>query len=241
VDHRRFVRGMLACAVCSAASAAFAQTAAPNLNGYVTLSNAYWKRGLAQNDGASAQLGIDFEHHTGFYVGAWAANVDFAYEYSAAQPRDIEVDVYAGYHRRRELWSWNVGLSRYAYPGTAIAYDYDEITATFGFRDRVFYSAAYSDSYYSGAHSALNQQVSIAFPLQGDFEIGATLGKFAIADGVLDITHWNVGVSKLVRRMSFDLRYYDGNYANVSYFGDPNAHHYVVSISYALRGSRPRT
>jgi uncharacterized protein (TIGR02001 family) len=240
VSNWRYVRWTLTCAVCGAAPVALAQTAVPNLNGYVTLSTAYWKRGLAQDDGASARLGVDFEHHTGLYVGAWAQNVDFAYEYSATQPRDIEADVYAGYHQRRELWSWNLGLGRYVYPGTAIDYDYNELSATFGFRDRLFYTAAYSDSYYARGHSSLNQEVSIAFPLRGNFEIGAALGKFAIADGVLDVTHWNVGVSKLVHRLSFDLRYYDGNYASPSYFGDPDAHHYVLSISYALRGARPR-
>jgi uncharacterized protein (TIGR02001 family) len=173
----------LVTAVLGSATASFAQNVAPNLNGYVTLASAYWKRGLAQNDGASARLGVDFEHHTGFYVGAWAENVDFAYEYSQEQPRDLEADIYAGYRRRREQWSWNVGLGQYLYPGTAIDYDYRELSATVGFRDRVFYSASYSDSYYAGPHAGLNQQVSIAFPLRGDFEVGAALGKFEIAKG----------------------------------------------------------
>ncbi len=119
-------------------------------------------------------------------------------------------------------------------------YDYDELSATFGFRDRVFYTASYSDSYYAGPHSALDQEVSIAFPLRGNVEVGATLGKFSIAGGALDLTHWNFGVSKLVRRVSFDLRYYDGNYPGLSYYGDPDANHYVLSISYALRAPRPR-
>jgi uncharacterized protein (TIGR02001 family) len=236
----RWWRWVLVTAVLGSATASFAQNVAPNLNGYVTLASAYWKRGLAQNDGASARLGVDFDHHTGFYVGAWAENVDFAYEYSQEQPRDLEADIYAGYRRRHEQWSWNVGLGQYLYPGTAIDYDYRELSATVGFRDRVFYSASYSDSYYAGPHASLNQQVSIAFPLRGDFEVGAALGRFEIAGNVLDVTHWNVGVSKLVRRLAFDLRYYDGDYPRVSYLGDPDANHLVLSITYALRRQKPR-
>jgi len=196
---------LLALAACTAAPLAFAQQSAPNLNGYVTLATAYWKRGLAQNEGPSAQLGIDFEHQTGFYVGAWAANVDFAREYNWRRPRHLEADIYLGFHKRQEQWSWNVGFGHYLYPDTAIDYDYNELSATFGFRDRLFYTAAYSDSYYGGRHSALNQEASLAFPLRGNVEIGGAVGKFTIGGGVLDVTYWNIGVSKLVRRVALEL------------------------------------
>ena len=234
------VRLLLTLAACAAAPLTFAQEAGPNLNGYATLSTAYWKRGFAQNDSASAQLGIDYEHHTGFYVGAWAANVDFAREYSYERPRDVEADIYGGFHKRHEQWSWNVGLGHYLYPGTEINYDYNEVTATVGFRDRVFYTAAYSDSYYRVWRSSLNQEVSVAFPLRGNVEIGGSVGKFRISNDVLDVTYWNVGASKLVRRLAIDVRYYDSNYSSVGYLGDPDANHFVLSVSYALGGQRPR-
>ncbi len=57
---------------------------------------------------------------------------------------------------------------------------------------------------------------------------------------MLDVTYWNVGVSKLVRRVAFDLRYYDSDYPGLSYFGDPDANHFVLSLSYALGSRRPR-
>lgn len=234
------LRLLLTCAACAVAPLAHAQDAGPNLNGYATLSTAYWKRGFSQNNHASAQLGIDFEHHTGFYVGAWAANVDFAQEYSQEKPRRTEADVYAGYSKRHEQWSWNVGLGHYLYPGTAVDYDYNEVNATFGFRDRLFYSVAYSDSYYGIWRSSLNQEVSFTYPLRGNLEIGAGLGKFRVSNRVLDVTYWNVGVSKLVRRVAFDLRYYDSDRRWVGFWGDPNANHFVLSVSYALGGRRPK-
>jgi len=240
VGTGNLVRFLLTLAACTAAPLAVAQQAGPNLSGYATLSTAYWKRGFAQNNGASAQLGIDFEHHTGFYVGGWAENVDFEREYSQDEPRQFEADIYAGYHKRHEQWSWNVGLGHYLYPGTAINYDYNELSATFGFRDRVFYTAAYSDAYYRLWRASLNQEVSFTYPLRGNVEIGGGVGKFSIKGNALDVTYWNVGVSKLVRRVALDLRYYDSDYQWLSYWGDPNANHFVLSVSYALGSRRPK-
>ncbi|HET7132164.1 MAG TPA: TorF family putative porin [Gammaproteobacteria bacterium] len=231
----------LCCAVGLAASAtAAAQDAAVGVNGYLTLGNGYWSRGLSQNDGLSLQLGVDYQHSSGFFAGGWAANVDYTIEYSAEQPRDVVINAYAGYHAKSEDWSWTVVLGRYLYPGTAITYDYDELGATVGFRDRVFYTASYSPSFYAQSHAALNQELSFALPLRGDLELGATLGRFALAGSSVDYTHWNVGVSKVVRRVVVDLRYYESGYDWISWLGDPNANQYVLSVSYALHGKRTK-
>jgi uncharacterized protein (TIGR02001 family) len=207
------------------------------VSGYVTLASGYWKHGLAQVDGASLQLGIDYQHHTGFFTYARAMNVDYPDNYGRSD-RDVEASAYVGYHDRSESWSWTVSLGRYFYPGAGVAYDYDELSASFGFRDRFFYTASYDNDYYASPRSALNQDVSVLFPLRGDVEIGASVGYFDVEGGT-EITHWNVGVSKLFGGFAVDLRYYDGNYRRPTYFGDPNGEHYVVSLSYALRGKRP--
>ena len=215
--------------------AAYAQDPVADLNGYVTLSSGYWKHGLAQSDGASLQFGIDYQHYTGFFAYARATNVDYPQNYDG-QSRDVEASAYVGYHNRRGHWSWTASMGRYVYPDTD-GYDYDEVSASVGFRDRIFYTASFNDDYYVRGDSALNQEVAVAFPLPGDFEVGGAIGYFEINGGP-DITHWQVGVSKLVGRMALDLRYYDGNYQWRNYLGDPTADHYVFSVSYALRRNR---
>ncbi len=217
------------------AGRAVAQDAAPGLNGYLSLGSGYWSHGLSYNDGLSLQAGVDYQHQSGWFVGAWAANVDFAIELSYEQPRTVEADIYGGYHGRGEDWSWTITLGRYLYPDTVISYDYDELSGTVGFRDRVFYTASYSDGYYGRERAALNQELSFTLPLRGDIEIGAAVGHFAISSTDVDYSHWNVGVSKLVWRMAVDLRYYDSGYDRVGWLGDPDANHYVLSVSYALR------
>lgn len=230
---------LVATAALAASVAASAQDAGPSVNGYITLGNGYWSHGLSQNDGASVQLGVDYQHQSGFFTGAWAANVEFAVEYSHDQPREIVADVYAGLHRRRGDWSWTVMLGRYVYPDTAIPYDYTDFSGTIGFRDRLFYTASYSNDFYALDRESLNQELAFALPLPRDIEIGATLGRFAVSGTNVDYTHWNLGVSKLVRRVVLDLRYYDSGYGWVGYLGDPQAQ-YVLTLSYALRGKRSR-
>jgi uncharacterized protein (TIGR02001 family) len=215
-----------------------AQDTVPNLSGYVTLANGYWKHGLSQNDGLSLQLGVDYQHQSGFFVGAWAANVEFVRdEVVVEEPRDVEANAYIGYHRRNPTWSWTLGLGRYGYPGAERQHAYEELSATVGFRDRVYYTASYSDAYFGTTRSSSNQELSFVFPLRGDLELGAALGRFTVARGDPEVTYWNLGVSKLLRRVAVDLRYYDGDYDRISYYGDPAANHYVLSVSYALRGN----
>jgi len=182
------------------------------------------------------QLGMDYQHRTGFFTYARAMNVDYPQNFPG-QERDVEVSAYVGYHDRTERWSWTTSIGRYIYPG-ASDYSYEELSVGFGFRDRVFYSVSYNDEYYVRSSSALNQEISFAIPLRGDLEIGGALGYFEVPDAWLDITHWNLGVSKVFRRMALDMRYYDGNYEQANYLGDPYADKYVLSLSYALRGKR---
>lgn len=233
----RIASSITAVLVLAAPALASAQDA--RLNGYVTLGSGYWKHGLAQTDGPSLQLGVDYQNHTGFFAYARALNVDYPEDYPG-QERDVEASAYVGFHgRRQESWSWTASYGRYIYPDAA-RYNYDELSVSVGFRDRVFYTASYNDDYYVRSLSALNQEIAVTFPLRANIEIGGAVGRFRIGGAGLDITHWNVGVSKLVGSVALDLRYYDGNYEWRNYLGDPYADRYVLSMTYALRGKGPR-
>ena len=229
---RRHAPSLVAIVALASTGVALAQAPESELNGYVTLSSGYWKHGLSQSDGATLQLGIDYQHYSGFFAYARAMNVEYPQNFPG-QTRDVEASAYVGYHDRGDRWSWTVSVGRYLYPDAG-DYDYGEWSANVGFRDRVFYSVSYNEEYYAGGPSALNQEVSLAFPLPANFEVGGAVGYFDITDGV-NITHWNVGASKLIGRMAIDLRYYDGNYEYRNYLGDPRARNYVLSVSSALK------
>jgi uncharacterized protein (TIGR02001 family) len=236
----RTVALLSAAAVLGNAHTARAQGISNDLNGYLTFGSGYWSRGVSRNDGPTLQAGIDWQMQNGVFVGGWAANVDYAADYDESAPRAIETDVYVGYHSRGTTWSWTTTLGRYGYPHAGYSYDYNELSATVGYRDRVFYTASFGDDFYGWGRRSLNQEVALAVPLHGDFEIGMTVGRFAIDGTRVDYSHWNVGVSKLVRRVAIDLRYYGTGLDRVGYLGDPTAERYVLSISYGLRGKRGR-
>ncbi len=123
---------------------------------------------------------------------------------------------------------------------TAVSYDWNELSATVGYRDRIYYTAAYTDQYYGIWRSSLSQELSFSQPLRGNFEIGGTLGHVEIQATPIDYTHWNFGVSKVVRHVAIDLRYYESGYDYLGFLGDPKHPQYVLSVSYALRGSKSR-
>ena len=230
----RATRSWVAVVALASAGAADAQSFVSDLSGYFTLSSGFWRHGVAQSDGAALQLGVDYQHYTGFFAYARAMNVAYP-QNLPYQEREIETSAYVGYHERGERWSFTGSAGRYWYPGAA-GYDYDEWSGSVGFRDRVFFTASYSDDYYGAGYSALNQELSFLFPLPRNIEAGGGVGYLDI-DGGPQITHWNLGASKLVGPMAIDLRYYDGDYYSRSYLGDPDADNFVLSVSYAVKRS----
>lgn len=216
-----------------------AQGAATGVRGYVTLATGYWDRGVSHNDGGLvAQAGADYQHVSGFFAGAAVADVDYAEYGSRGDARELELDAYLGYHRRNTAWSWTLTLGRYLYPGVDSRYEYGEVAASVGFRDRLFFSTSYADDYYSLGRSAWNSEVALSFPLPGSFEVSAALGRFDLdlVSGTR-FTHWNAGISKVLGPVALDLRYYQTRYEFATVIGDPDADQYVLSMSYGFRGA----
>ena len=93
----------------------------------IGLFSQYIFRGYTQTHNDPAlQGGIDIEHDSGFYVGAWASNIswirdrsDTAYDDGAS----IEMDFYGGYANEigNTGISYDVGYLRYIYPGDRTA------------------------------------------------------------------------------------------------------------------------
>lgn len=84
-----------------------------------TVASDYDWRGFSQTDpdqdGKLAyQLGATYAFDLGFYVGAWASNVDFG----EGKP-DYEVDGYVGYHGNTSAFGYDVGVNFYNYPGAS--------------------------------------------------------------------------------------------------------------------------
>ena len=89
------------------ASTAASATDIEGLSTNVGVVSQYIFRGVVQTDTASASAGIDYEN-SGFYIGAWGADVQAG----------LEVDIYGGYNGELDSGlGYNVGFTSYQYTG----------------------------------------------------------------------------------------------------------------------------
>jgi uncharacterized protein (TIGR02001 family) len=226
-----FVLAALACAP------APAQERPSRLDGYLTLASDYVRRGLSQTAGSgTVQAGLDYAHSSGFFAGGRVSNVDFDAEYAVASPRDVEIDAYVGFGREHGPWTWAVTAGAYLYPDSTYDYDYAEFSATAAYRRWIRYTASYLEDWPLAGESALDHELTGSVPLPWDVEIAASVGRID-SSGVSDLTYsyWNAGATKLWKRLSFDLRYYDTSYSDISYAGEAADRQWVLSLSIGLR------
>lgn len=106
-----------------ASSASFAQTQAPEpdytLSYNVGAVSDYRFRGISQTSFKPAlQLGVDFAHKSGFYLGAFGSNVDWVKQVNGATKGSYEIDLYGGYKGNvTKDVGFDVGVITYQYPG----------------------------------------------------------------------------------------------------------------------------
>jgi uncharacterized protein (TIGR02001 family) len=189
----------------------------------------------ALESGVSWQIGADYEHPSGFFAGALVANVDYALRPLYGEPREQAVDYYAGYSFGRRKWKFNVALGGYEYPNMDIDYSYREWRFGASLMNRVFYTAGYTDDLYSSAYSSWHHELGMAQPLPWNLELSAAIGQVdtdLVAHG--GYTHWNVGISKVLKRVGLDLRFHESSLDQVSYLGNPGGDHWVLSVSYGF-------
>lgn len=99
------------------------ETPAGTLSGSITVASDYLFRGISQTDRRpAAQLGVEYDRASGWYLGGWASNVSWLSDTStSAQPvsNSLEFDAYAGWRGQFDAdWRWDAGLYAYTYPGS---------------------------------------------------------------------------------------------------------------------------
>ena len=92
-------------------------------SGSVSVVNDYLFRGISQtNRDPAIQSGIEYDHASGWYAGAWGSNISWLADGSSdAAPisSSLEVDLYSGFRGRFGAdWSYDAGLYEYDYPGS---------------------------------------------------------------------------------------------------------------------------
>jgi uncharacterized protein (TIGR02001 family) len=110
-------------AIDPAAAAAAAPTPDWTFPGSVDIASDYIFRGLTQtNKRPALQAGIEIDHASGFYVGAWGSNISWLSDLTKLGFGDVssslELDGYLGYRLKfADAWGLDFGLYTYYYPG----------------------------------------------------------------------------------------------------------------------------
>ncbi len=175
-----------------------------------TLTNDYDFRGNSQSAKDPAIQGsLDFAAESGWYVGAWASNVDFDSDV------DYEVDVYTGFTGSSESGlGYDVGLVYYAYPDDSDV-NYIEAYGSIAkdwFKGKLWYSDDFGGDLTRGDTPAFYAEVNGTFPLPENFSIlahaGYSFGDYwdDLGDETLD---YSIGVGYTLDKFNLALKYVD--------------------------------
>lgn len=183
------------------------------LSGSVGATSDFVFRGLSLTRGKpAAQASLDVEFPREFYVGGFIATADP----NPGPSPHMELDVWAGrYWRLGDDLSFDLRLSQYLYPDDPrrVNYNRSEVTATMGYRNRVFAAAIYSPNTQaiSSAPGYKNDgawalEISARHPFNDRFSLAAGVGHYGL-DGVYSdsFNYWNVTLVGSFRPVELQL------------------------------------
>jgi uncharacterized protein (TIGR02001 family) len=150
--------------------------AVEGLSANVAMTSNYLWRGLEQTNGAAAiSGGIDYAADSGFYVGTWASNADWA------DGMTYELDFYGGFGGNiSETVSYDLGFIYYAYPDeTSGDADFSEIYASLSFDALTIGVAVLTDGEGGDAGDTIYASADYAFSLANEAEIALHIGSYS--------------------------------------------------------------
>jgi uncharacterized protein (TIGR02001 family) len=182
-------------------------------NGSVGAATDYVYRGVSQTyDSAALQLGGNYQSPLGWFVGAWGSNVN-PYPHAGSS---AELDLYAGATRPLgEDFSTRVAYTHYTYlddPRHA-HYDYDELSVTAAYLDRLSATVSYEPDSVSYSTVGFERHRAVAaFELTGRYPV---LWGLAVTGGVgyydlqqlFGVNYWagNVGLAYVYKRLTIEV------------------------------------
>ena len=176
-----------------------ATTASPVSYNFGLVSD-YVFRGITQTTHNPAlQGGLDYEHNTGLYVGAWASNVRWIKDSGAIATGDanVELDTYFGIKNAVAIdYGYDFGYVRYNYLGTytpQIGSINADTTEVYGAASYKFVTLKYSYSLLDGfltnpgAKGTNYLDLSANYPVEDvGMTVGAHIGKQTISGAAAD-------------------------------------------------------
>jgi uncharacterized protein (TIGR02001 family) len=184
-------------------------------------------RGISQTSQDPAiQASVDYAHESGWYIGAWASNIDFGVDESTGvdDPK-VETDFYTGFTKTLESGlSYDVGGVFYGYPQESL-FNYYELYAGVGvtakngisLKGKFFYSPDFGGDATDGNTPAEYLQADMGIPLPKNVSLSLHVG-YSFGDywdgGFLQNSQYfdyAVGLGYTVGKFSLGLKYINGS------------------------------
>jgi uncharacterized protein (TIGR02001 family) len=194
--------------------------------GSIAIATDYIYRGISQTRGEPAlQGGLQLQTPSGWSAGLWGSTVDF---HSRRGPT-YEIALHAT--RAWSLgpdWSTQLSAAHHEYPNEARTdYDYDELTASLSFQQRVTASVAwspntsrYGDGRMAANRRALSYEMTVLQPLNAYWSLSAGAGHYDLRDLFgIGYWFWNAGIAFSWDTLQVDLLHIDADATAERLFG----------------------
>jgi uncharacterized protein (TIGR02001 family) len=193
------------------------------VTGTVTAVSDYDFRGISLSATDPALQGsIDWAGESGFYLGAWASNIDYGDDVDG----DVEIDLYAGFASETEAGlGWDVGLVYYTYPGADDISDYPEIYGALSykwFELKQWYSNDLSgsdeDGFYTEGNASFELPAGFGLNLHLGYNYGDAFDSPDPAFKDSEYMDYAIGVAYTLSHFDLELKWVDNDMDNDAYF-----------------------
>ena len=226
----------LAAALLALPMTGFAQDAAEEESAFTwnaAITSDYVFRGASQTEEDPAfQIGADYSFGAGFYVGAWASNVDFG----AGGP-DAEVDTYIGWNTDlSEAWNLDLMLNRYNYIGQEDYVgdlEYTEFLATAALNETYSFTFGYTNDVFASGEDGFYYAAAGEWDVGKGFSLGAGVGynTFDEATGYEDYMDYSVSLGRDFGPVNASLSYFGTDSEGEFNFGENGDDRIVLTFS----------
>jgi hypothetical protein len=206
---------------------------AADWTGYATLASDRMSRGVSLVEtGPALGAGAEGRFDGGFVAGASAARVQREWWYRGDVSGRLEVDVYAGADfALGDSWRARAIATRYFFPGSSYARDWNEFTASLAFEDRAGASFAWSPRGLGSPYATRTSEAWASQALGRAASVELAAGNVSL--GGFGYWYARAGVSRRVGRFVVDVAYHAAD-PDLRRFGfDDRSRRAVVSISTA--------
>lgn len=196
----------------------------------------YMFRGISQTDDHPAiQAGAGYSWSNGFYVGAWASNVDFG------EDTDAEVDTFIGWNGDlSDNVNLDVQINRYNYVGEpdGVDYAYNELIGKLSFAENYSATLGYTNDFLATETDSIYVAVGGSWDVGKDINLTAGVGYTTVdedlssEDGYID---YSIGVNRDFGPVNIGLGYIGTDNSAENLFGKDNAEEKFV-LTFAVGG-----